>query len=449
MDKTHLCKHVKYIHDSVHGYISISNFAQQIIDHKYFQRLRKLKQLGNCNYIFPNAIHTRFEHSIGTYCLANELLNNIVLNNDNQILEDYLKLLPELSNHYLTEYNNSKYPLDKYVIELCKIAALCHDIGHGPFSHVFDDEFLPKTPYKNHPNASHETRSCLILKLIIKNNSILNNVINDCEIQFMANLINPQTNNIGFIYQIVSNSLNSLDVDKYDYIARDTDTLYNHVNIDCSRLIKHVKIIDNNIVYPEQALYDIYTLFQTRYRLHKQIYKHKGVISVQCIIVQIFLELDPILKISNSIDDMDNFCNLTDEYILESVKILSLPSLNLNYNLTHALNLISMLDQHHLYPFIVSTSSNYKIDMTEFLTQYNLESDSNILIHQSKIGFVGGNKTNPLDEIFVYNTKNISNPKGIKAIKKNKEDITILIPNVYQEYVTMLFYKIKHYNNIT
>ena len=68
-----LCKKHKNIHDSIHGMISISKAASLIIDHPIFQRLRNLKQLGACSYVFPNAVHTRFEHSVGTYHLCKKL----------------------------------------------------------------------------------------------------------------------------------------------------------------------------------------------------------------------------------------------------------------------------------------------------------------------------------------------------------------------------------------
>ena len=78
MTHNDICQHIKKFHDSVHGYIDLTVFATKIIDTNFFQRLRKLKQLGVCSYVYPTGIHTRFEHSIGTYHIADELLQTIV-----------------------------------------------------------------------------------------------------------------------------------------------------------------------------------------------------------------------------------------------------------------------------------------------------------------------------------------------------------------------------------
>src|SRR5690606_32489551 len=126
--------------------------------------------------------------------------------------------ISELKKYFQIMYNNN-FQLDDYVCELVKISALCHDIGHGPFSHAFDDLFK-SNKYINHNDSgrnTHEFRSTVILEHIIKNDKILSSAITDDEIQFMKNLIDPKDRN-GFIYQIVSNNLNGLDVDKFDYL---------------------------------------------------------------------------------------------------------------------------------------------------------------------------------------------------------------------------------------
>lgn len=443
----HICNIVKQYHDSIHGYIPLSYFATRIIDTKYFQRLSKLNQVGTCNYVYRNAIHTRFEHSVGTYFNANELLNTIVSTIDNDLINIYLNSIPELKNYFDNKYDGKIHILDEYICELIKIAALCHDIGHGPFSHVFDDCFISETSLSDHPNATHESRSCIILEKIIKQDETLRCVGND-EIQFMQNLINPKSCHIGFLYQIVSNNLNGLDVDKFDYLPRDIHMTGFQAKVDAIRLMKHIKIIDNKIVYPEQSIDDIYNLFQTRHRLHRRVYCHKTVIAVQFMIVEIMKLLDDILQLSSSIEDMDKFSELTDDYIFESVKLLNKFKTTMNlsntqiHNIEIAQNIVNKLDERKIYATVFSKVTQEKINISKIID--DLIDKENIIVFSHKIGFVSGNKPNPLNSIYVYKTKDSTKiSRDIEAFKKDKNDTSTLISDSYQEYLLMIFYKDK------
>ena len=350
----------KSIYDNVHGYINISNLACKIIDTKYFQRLRKLHQLGTCHYVFPGAIHSRFEHSLGTYFLAGKILNCIIDRTNENLIHEYLK-----DNEYIQNYfkrkNINKYYIDDYLCELIKISALCHDIGHGPFSHVFDDIFIKSVKIKDSlfGNEIHENRSCLILHHIIKNDYFLKNMIDKNEVEFLKSLINPSKNNKSFVYQIVSNNINGLDVDKYDYILRDTKNIGLKYSIDCSILVNGIYVIDNKICYPKQVFHNIKSIFETRYRLHKEVYTHQAVLSIQFMINDIMILLDEILNISNSINDVDEFCNLTDDYILSSIDILNKFShfesdSKKKNNIVESKKLLDRINNRDIYKFIGS-----------------------------------------------------------------------------------------------
>ena len=128
---------MKIINDTIHGQINMSSTAIKIIDTPEFQRLRDIRQLGACNYVFPTATHSRFEHSIGVAHLGKEFLNRLVINSwgDKQPLKVE-------ENDYL----------------MVELAGLCHDLGHGPFSHLFDD-LLPE-------EKNHEYRSGELFKLM-------------------------------------------------------------------------------------------------------------------------------------------------------------------------------------------------------------------------------------------------------------------------------------------
>lgn len=458
-DITHItnkiCSNSKTMHDSIHGFVNLSYFAVRVIDTPQFQRLRYIKQLGTCSFVFPNAVHTRFEHSIGTYNVASECLNTIVLNTEPELIDEYLANIPELNGYFQRRYNNKIHVLDEYVCELIKIAALCHDIGHGPFSHVFDDYFIQSTDKKDIFGASHEERSGILIEQIIKQDPELSSIIHDNEIQFIKNLINPDARHVGFIYQLVSNSLTGLDVDKFDYLVRDVYLTNFQAKIDTSRLVKHIRIINNNIVYPEQAVDDIYNLLHTRYRLHKQVYCHKVVISTQFLIVDMLLALDDILHVSDSITDMNEFIKITDDYIFNSVNIIEKFKHNLTSeqqsNFERAKLLYAKLVNRELYAIIQTISSKQKLQDV-WLPFENLPDRDNIIIYQGKIGFVSGNKPNPFDNIYVYKTKDSTKMINfgkdthtnikLEAYKKNKHEITMLTDS-YQECFTIFYYKDK------
>ena len=132
----------KILNDPVHGHISLDMISLQIIDTRQFQRLRFLKQLGSAYYVFPGASHNRFEHSIGVCHLASEMVESI------------RSKQPELS-------------ISDSDVKCVKLAALCHDLGHGPFSHIFDNEFMPKIcpdEYFTHEMASEDMLDQIVLE---------------------------------------------------------------------------------------------------------------------------------------------------------------------------------------------------------------------------------------------------------------------------------------------
>jgi len=405
-----LIKNYKTIFDNIHGYIYISNIACQIIDTCEFQRLKYLHQLGVCHYVYPNATHTRFEHSIGTYYLTEKILMAIRKNSDCNEINNILKDVDDLKDYYKI---TGKIELDDHICEIIKIAALCHDLGHGPFSHTFDDIFLKLHDKSDNPNKMHEVRSLLILKQIMNSNKHLQKFIGS-ELNLINNLINPQKNHTSFVYQIVSNLINSIDVDKYDYLARDTFTLGQKYGFNSQRLVDDVKVINNKICFPVQMYYEVASLFSTRYRLHKQIYNHKTVIAIQHMIKEIMISIDPIIKITDSINNMNKFCDLTDDYILSIVKFLHNDENNKKDDYVNkAYNILNDLNVRNLYKFIGTIVVPQKEEITDelqkILGDINLD---DIIIHVAHIGFISGNKKIHL--MNCISIKEISHSKLVK-----------------------------------
>jgi HD superfamily phosphohydrolase len=449
-DRSILLENAKNIYVPIHDNVTVSLMATLFIDTKLFQRLSKLKQLATCNSVYPSAVHTRFEHSIGTYYLAGKLVERIKFLYDTDKcdnMSEWLNNIPEL-------YNNNDNKIDDnvvfspWIMELIKISALMHDVGHGPYSHLFDDIFIKDSALNEHIMAVHETRSCKIVEHIVKNNDILSKFITDNDIKFIQNVIDPPKSCNGFVYQIVSNSFNSLDVDKYDYLRRDMyhiglPEMFNHM-----RLIENIMVIDNRIVYPDKSKGDIYQMFQARHYMHRIAYSHKGVVASQFIIAEIMSLIDRVINISESILDLDTFSKMTDDYIIQEAMRISekrdeYSELYSDTELDQLTELLDRLTTHDLYTHIGTFMTKNNPYSKPFKLRF---SSDEYRLYNNKIGFVSGNKGNPLDSIYVYKNKDILNSlihndhdtkPTVSLI--DKTDITNLMPEIHQEYILSIY----------
>lgn len=474
-----LCVVKKTIDDFLYGTIQFSRFASDVIDTVEFQRLRSMRQLGVASFVFPNAIHTRFEHSLGTYFQCKELTKRLADVTPQSEMNEYMRAIPELTEYIEKNYGTKKCDFDKYIQELVNIAALCHDLGHGPFSHLFDDIFINSEPeLKEHENARHERRSQLLIEIIIKKSSYLSTRVSNDHIKLIQNIIDPTKNAQGFIYQIVSNNSNSLDVDKFDYITRDMKMIGKHSSFDYKRLISQAVITNNMIAYPKDCQFDIWQLFNMRHTMHRQVYNHPGVVSAQLMMTDIMKKINKLLNINESIKDMNNFCKFTDSFIFQYPEYLDL-CLNKNIliknskvndeknivNVTEKkeeenqkendekimneiISLANKLKTHDLYYLIFAfvLENKMEFDKEDIFKEEFPQYLDDIVIHSSVVGFVSGDKPNPLDNIISYDYDDIkySNDKVQyigNQIQKNKHGITNLISNKYQEHLTMIYFK--------
>lgn len=441
-----LCTVSKTINDVLYGGIQLSKFAIEIIDSIEFQRLRDMRQLGVANYVFPNAIHTRFEHSIGSYYQSKELTKRLADVTPLVDMDDYLRNVPELSLYLEKNYGGKKYEFDKYLQELVNIAALCHDLGHGPFSHLFDDIYINQSELQKHENALHEKRSQLLVEQIIKKSHYLSLRIMNEHIKFIQNLIDPPKNSKGFLYQIVSNNSNSLDVDKFDYITRDMTVIGQKSSFDYKQLITQAVISNNMIAYPKDCALNIYQLFNMRHTMHRLIYNHVGVVSAQLMMADMMSKMNKLINISESIKDMNKFCKFTDSFIVQYPSFLDLCDNNKSDLSNEIISISNKLKSHKFYYLIFAfiLEEPIKFDKDEIFKDAFPQHLNDIVIYNSTVGFVSGNKANPLDNIYLYEDVKYSNDKiqyiG-NTIQKNKHGITNLISNKYQEYLTMIYFK--------
>ncbi|MEQ2266410.1 SAM domain and HD, partial [Xenotaenia resolanae] len=228
----------KVFNDPIHGHLELHPLLIKIIDTPQFQRLRNIKQLGGTYYVFPGASHNRFEHSIGVGYLAGQLVQTL---NEKQ---------PELL-------------ISRRDILCVQIAGLCHDLGHGPFSHLFDGMFIPKA--RPGINWKHEAASLKMFDYLVDDNSLRpvmeqHGLVLPEDLDFIKEQIaGPLDNSSGreekwpykgrpkdksFLYEIVANKRNGIDVDKWDYFARDCYHLGIQNNFDYRRFLKFARVCE-------------------------------------------------------------------------------------------------------------------------------------------------------------------------------------------------------------
>ena len=352
------------IYDQVHGYIDISEF-QNIIDTPEFQRLRNIKQLGACNYVFPSATGTRFEHSIGVYYLTDRILKAI------------LKNAPESGL-----FRHSSIDKDKYC--LIRLAALIHDMGHGPFSHLWDDLCI-----KNGNHQDHEFRGIEIFKWM---NSKYSLKYSHDDIEFLSELVNPDIMNHPhkhhdcWMYQIVANKESGLDTDKMDYLIRDSRVVGLDINKeDIYRVIDSATIVDNVICFPRKKFYSrtIFNLFETRFKLHNALYQHPTVRGIELQIMDALNMNDSvldILKSKNFQNVIEIFCSI-DDSIIEKIQYMKKPG--------H--KLITALKNRELY----SLKGNYNV------TDSEIEVPKGWILDAVKMSY-NSEGTNPMKKVLFY-----------------------------------------------
>lgn len=230
----------KIINDPVYGFITIRHpFILELIDHPWFQRLRRIAQLGLSHMVYPGALHNRFQHAIG----AMHLMQNAI---------DELRL------------KGNEIDDEEEVALLC--AVLLHDIGHGPFSHALE--------YTIASEVHHEKISSLIM-------AQLNEHFQGRLTKAIAIFNNHYHKR--FLHQLVSSQL---DMDRLDYLAR--DSFFSGVvegQVGSERILKMLDVVDDQLVVEEKGIYSIEKFIVARRFMYWQVYLHKTVLSAEFMLV--------------------------------------------------------------------------------------------------------------------------------------------------------------------
>jgi uncharacterized protein len=329
----------KIFNDPVYGFVTInSDMLFDIIEHPVFQRLRRIKQLGLTDFVYPGALHTRFHHAIGAMHLMGIALENL---------------------------RSKGHEISKDEFEASQIAILLHDIGHGPFSHALEYSLLK--------GIKHEQLSHLLMKYL---NEQFNGKLDLC-IKIFCNTYERK-----FFHQLVSSQL---DVDRLDYLKRDsffTGVIEGKIGAD--RILKMLDIKNDQIVIEEKGIYSIENFLNARRLMYWQVYLHKATVSSEKMLIQLirrakFLEqsgenifASPGLKIflqRNIV--MNDFLN--DRNILEAYASLD------DYDIWGAVKIWA----HHP-DFILSTLSKMLLNRNLFRVILSNERFERDMIHDAR-----------------------------------------------------------------
>ena len=269
----------KIINDPVYdGFLSIDDpVILSVIEHPFFQRQRRIKQLGLTYLVYPGAMHTRFSHMLGALNLMKRALETL-----------------RLKGVEITEEESRG----------AKLAILLHDIGHGPFSHT-SERVLVDVP--------HEEITLLMMQRI---NTEMGGAL-DTAIAIFSNTYHKH-----FLHQLVSSQL---DMDRLDYLGR--DSFFTGVSegiVGTDRIISMLNVHDDELVIDEKGIYSVEKFIISRRLMYWQVYMHKTVIAADQLLLSILrrakeLNLSP-FTFSLSPFELDRFAEVDDDDIMVAVK---------------------------------------------------------------------------------------------------------------------------------
>lgn len=283
----------KVFRDPIYGYIHVDyDIIKDLIDTPAFQRLRRIKQLSGVQMVFHGAEHSRFSHSLGVYEVANRFLE-----------------IPDIK-HTLSEREQL----------LFLTAALLHDIGHGAYSHAFEDVFL----------VNHEKIGA---RIIVENKEIreILNRVDDDFAKDVASII-LKKGKFKIIEQLISSQL---DVDRMDYLSRDayfTGAAYGKIDVD--RLTRVLRIKDGRVVFKLSGIHAIENYLISRYHMYWQVYFHPVARSYEVILEKIYLRIrnllnenfafnsyvEPLRRLMEDPTDLEAYLEIDDFYINGLIK---------------------------------------------------------------------------------------------------------------------------------
>ncbi|HEY0088897.1 MAG TPA: HD domain-containing protein, partial [Candidatus Lokiarchaeia archaeon] len=312
----------KIIFDNVHGNIRLSQIQREIMDTEIFQRLRRISHLALADYVFPGATHNRFSHSIGTMYIITEMINSLIENKDG-------------------------ISIPKSDVEVISLVGLLHDVGHLPFSHVFEDIMEIETGKK------HED---LTIKIIEE--SEIGRIVErypDIDLALLINILKKNftptdERTVNYVTLIDGN----LDADKLDYLKRDSlHTGVGYGSIDVERILKTISIDDNGLLcIMNKGRLALENLCIARFHMFQTVYLHKSVVAFEKMLNKIYEKMmhdekDSIMDFKTVLElDESGLIRYNDNYIWHKI-------LNYSGNDSFIKELIKMLLRHESIKLVI------------------------------------------------------------------------------------------------
>jgi HD superfamily phosphohydrolase len=274
---------VAEIRDPVHGYIRITEVERDLIDSPYLQRLRRIHQLAGSYLVYPGAVHTRFEHVVGAMCIAGQI----------------------------AEYLKFDSGMDDDQIQEIRLAALLHDVGHGPFSHMYEEVLAEKS------KMSHEDISQRIIRETSVGDILESHGYSRRKLAPFA--VGGQKSRPRFMNEIIAGGLSA---DIMDYLLRDSYfTGVEYGKVDVQRVVHSLQVHNDSMALDEAALNAFEAMLLARYQMFKAVYFHRTVRAAELMLVQSMRLADGALGLTD-LKDLSRYLELTDEVVLHSLASL-------------------------------------------------------------------------------------------------------------------------------
>jgi HD superfamily phosphohydrolase len=422
----------KWMQDNIWGITRVRAEAIAMVDTPAFQRMRHLNQLGVADRVFMTANHKRFEHSIGVYHLAEKMMMNIRQQGDVEVEAHDLKMVG--------------------------LAGLCHDLGHGPFSHLYDNEIIPKLN-GGRKVFTHEDMTTKMIDYMVDENNL--DMERD-EVRKIQDLIMASEEYKGrpaehakrekaWMYEIVANPRNGIDVDKFDYLERDSHAtgVNGAGKTTLMRLLQFCGVVDNELCYWSKETHSLYDLLAWRAKMHRTVYTHKKVKAVEFMVTDALLACADYLQLNEKKEDPQEYISLTDD-ILAGVEHANLRFVSEEHvdAIRESQGIISRISNRHLYEFIGEVlvpppklKELKKVTSMDIIAHFQsthgnqngLLREDELRVKVSSINY-GAGESNPIDKVGFFDKfdDKVRRPQ-------TKEDMSRMLPSTFSDTTISVF----------